>query len=202
MASKTEILNMALSHLGISKDVANIDTEQGSEEATAGRRFYDIARDYTATRIAWPFLAKLAALALIEKTPNSEWAFSYRYPSDCKYMKRILSGIRNDSRQTRSPYKIAQDTGGLVIFSDVENAELEYSVVADNPQLYSSDFTLAFSQYLGVLMAPRVTKGDQFNLAAKTLELFRLTVSQAQARALNEEQVEEEPDAEFIRARN
>lgn len=200
MASKTEILNMALSHLGISKDVANIDTEK-SEEAAAGRRFYDLAKDIVSTITAWPFLTKIAALALIEASPNVEWAYSYRYPSDCKHLKRILSGVRNDSRQTRSPYRVAHDTGGLVIFSDQENAEMEYSVTPNNPQLYSSDYTLSFSYLLASFMAPRLTKGDQFNLGGKALQLFNFTVSQAEARAFNEEQVEEAPNAEHIRAR-
>lgn len=201
MASKTENLNMALSHLGIGKDVANIETER-SPEATAGRRFYDVARDFVAVQLPWPFLTKITTLALVEEDPNDEWAYSYQYPSDCIHIRRILSGVRNDSRQTRSPYRITQGASGKVIFSDVEDAEFEYTVIPDDPSLYSADYTIAFSYYLAFLISPRVTKGDQFKLGQRALELFEVFLSKAGARLFNEEQAEQLPEAEYITARD
>lgn len=200
MASKTEILNMALSHIGIGKEVANIVTEN-SEEARAGRRFYDIASRKVSTVIPWPFLTKIQALALVETEPNTEWAFSYRYPSDCLYIERILSGVRNDSRETRVPYKIAQDSSGKLIFSDEDDAVVEYRISPTDPQTFPEDYTLAFSFYLAVLIAPRLTKGDPNKLGARAAQLYTLTIGEAQDRALNEQQDEEEPEADYIAGR-
>lgn len=200
MSSKTEILNMALSHIGIGEEVGNIGTEK-SEEAQAGRRFYDIASQVVSTAIPWPFLTKIQALALIETEPNTEWGYSYRYPSDCTNIRRILSGVRNDSRQTRSPYKIAQDSSGLIIFSDERDAVAEYRVLPNNPQIYPADYTLAFSLWLAVLMAPRLTKGDPKGLRTKSFELYRFEIDAAKTRALNEQQDEEEPEADWIAGR-
>lgn len=200
MPSKTEILNLALSHIGSGKEVSNIVTEQ-SEEARAGRRFYGIARDTTASAAPWPFLTKIAAIGLVEEEPNTEWAYSYRYPSDCIYIRRILSGIRNDNRQTRAPYKIAQDSGGLLLFTDERDAVIEYNVAANNPQFFSADFTMTISLQLAGLMAPRLTGGDPFNLGERAFSLWRLAISEAMARAFNEQQDEEKPESEYIRGR-
>lgn len=200
MASKVNIVNMAISHLAISKTVMNLETDDG-QEAKVARLFYDTARKATLRDFPWPFATRIITAGLIEEEPNTEWGFSYRYPTDCVYLRRILSGLRNDSRQTRSPYRIASDTSGKLIFTDQEDAEIEYTVNTDDPQFYPEDFTLAFSYYLAHLMAPRLTGGDQFKLGEKALELYRFEISRAVSRGANEEQIEEPPEAEWTRAR-
>lgn len=200
MASRTEILNMALGHIGIAKPVANITTET-SNEASSGRRYYDIARDTVSTSIPWPFLTKIETLGLVESEPNTEWGYSYRYPSDCLFIERILSGIRNDSGETRSPYKIAQDASGVLIFSDQDDAIAEYRVRADNPQIYPQDYTLALSYFLAGLMAPGLTKGDPNKLGQRAFQMYSLTITAAQNRALNEPQDEQVPEASWVEGR-
>lgn len=201
MASKTEIFNMSLSHLAIGKDVSNLETE-ASEEARVGRRFYDTALRATLADFNWPFATKIAALALIEEEPNSEWAFSYRYPSGCLNIRRVLSGVRNDSRQSRAPYKLAGDDTGTIIFTDEEDAQIEYTRYIDNPLIYPADFTLAFSYYLAAMAAPRLTGGDRFKLGEKALRMYAVELKRAGARAVNEEQADEEVDSEYVRARD
>lgn len=200
MASSTEICNLALSHLNIGKEIAALSTEQ-SQEASACRRFYEHALDATLRDFAWPFATTIATVGLIESDPNDEWAYSYRYPTDCVKIRRVLSGTRDDNRQTRSQYKIARDASGLLFYSDQENAEIEYTIREEDPEKYPSDFVLAFSYRLAAYIAPRLTKGDPFKLGAQALQMYRLEMSAAQANAVNEEQRAEEPDAEIIRAR-
>lgn len=200
MASKVGIVNLALGHLAVGKEIANLETEK-SEEARAGRRFYDVALKVVLRDFPWPFATRITALALVEEEPNTEWGYSYRYPSDCLYFRRILSGLRNDSRQSRAPYRVARDASGLLIFTDQQDAEAEYTILANAPQFYPPDFELALSYYLASLMAPHVTGGDHFKLGERALQLYSLHLSTAQSNAGNEEQAEEEPEAESIRAR-
>jgi len=200
MASSTEICNLALSHIGVGKEIANLETEK-SEEAAACRRFYDTARDEVLRDFTWPFATVMATLGLIEEDPNDEWSYSYRYPSDCLMFRRILSGQRTDTRDTRVPYKIAQDSSGTLIFTDQENAECEYTIREDDPLRYPPDFVLAFSFLLASYIAPRLTGGDPFKLGQRALQLYALQISKAQANAKNEEQPDIEPDSEFTRAR-
>lgn len=200
MASTTEIANMALAHLGVGKQISNLETER-SEEAIACRAFYDLARDVSLRAARWPFATKITALALIEESPNDEWDYAYRYPTDCLDLRRILSGSRNDSRQSRVQYKIGQDAAGRIVWTDEEEAEFEYTVKTDNPAFYPPDFVLAMSYRLAMLIAPRVTAGDPFSLGEEAAKQYQKAIAQARAASLNEEQVDEDVESEFIRAR-
>ncbi len=205
MASKTEICNMALSNLGVGKEIANIDTEQ-SEEARACRRYYDTARDATLRDFAWPFAQKRASLSLIEtfsgSTSTVEWTYSYRYPSDCIKFQRIKSGIRNDTRQSRVPFQILKDEAARIIYSDEENAEGVYTQRVDDPSFYPPDFELAFSFRLASLVAPRLAKGDPFGLRQSNMNMYLEEISRAKAASMNEIQDEERPNSELQRARD
>lgn len=200
MASKTEICNQSLSHLGIGKEIANFTTE-ASQEAQACRRFYDQALEATLRDFNWPFATKFAALGLIEEDPTTEWSYSYRYPTDCLKIRRILSGVRNDKRDTRVEYKVGQDDSGLLIYTDMEDAEIEYTLNATDPQFYPSDFTNALAFRLAMYIAPRLTGGDPFKMGDRAAKMYDYEVSRAKATALNEEQETVEAESEFIRAR-
>jgi hypothetical protein len=200
MATKVGICNQALSHLGIDKDIANLDTEQGVE-ARAARTFYDDTLKEVLRDFNWPFSGEIRALGLVEEDPNSEWDYSYRYPSDCLKVRRILSGSRQDTQSTREPYKIMKDAAGKLILCDRENAESEFTVFVDDPALYPPDFVHAFSLLLAVKMGPRVTAGDPFGRQEKVASLYLAMVTKAQANAASEEQPDAEADAETIQAR-
>lgn len=200
MSSKVGIVNLALSHLASDKGIATLT--EASKEAVTARVFYDIARDATLRGFPWPFATKFAVLSLVSTEPTTEWAYSYRYPSDCLRLHRILSGIRNDDRQSRVSYRMVGDSVGQLIYTDEQDAEIEYTTKNDNVASYPADFELAFSLYLAVLMAPRLTAGDQFKLGEKAFKQYKYQLSIAAAAAVNEEQVDEIPQAEWIRDRS
>ena len=199
--SSTSISNMALRHLGATKPIADIETE-ASSEASACRVFYPLCIEESQRDFAFYFTTRIAALALVEEDPNDEWAYSYRYPSDCMMFKRILSGTRNDSRQSKVPYKLIQDDEGTLILTDKEDAECEFSKLNDSPQGLPRDYIMAVSFLLASYIAPSVTKGGD---AAKLGELagarYLASIEKARANSLNEQQDELPPQAEHIRAR-
>lgn len=201
MASKVGICNLALSHLGVGKEIANFETER-SEEASACRRFYDQSLEQMLRDFIWPFATKIAALGLVEEDPNEEWLFSYRYPSDCLKFRRILNGKRNSTRQSLQPYRIAQDDTARIILCDLEDAQAEYTINEDDPAMYPPDFAMALSMRLAAYIAPRVTGGDPFKMGDRALKLYEFEVTMAQANSANEEQDEEQPLSEFTRARD
>jgi hypothetical protein len=200
MPSDTEIANLAISHLGVAKEIADLETED-SEEANTCRRFYTTALEATLRDLPWPFATKFIALALVEEDPTDEWDYSYRYPADCLKVRRILSGIRNDTRQSRAPYKISQDGSGRLILTDQQNAEIEYTVNETDEQKYPADFVLAFSFRLAMYAAARLTAGDPFKLKLEMEKSYRKELVMAGASAFTEEQIDEEPDSEYIRER-
>lgn len=209
MPSKTDIANMAISHLGIGKEIADIDTEK-SAEAAACRRYYDVARDRTLRAFNWPFARQFATLSLVQDNTTQaqpttsylpEWNFYYAMPSGCLRLHRILSGQRNDSANSRVPFLIVQAGSGFQIYSDQVNAQAEITAQITDSNLYPADFMMAFSYLLAAYIAPRITGGDNFQIGKMALQQFYDELSRAQADALNEEQTDFPVESEFIRAR-
>ena len=200
MSSKVDICNMALAALGVGDQIVNIDSER-SAEARACRMFYLPTLKEVLREGYWPFATKIDDLALIEEDPNDEWGFSYRYPIDCVMFKRIVSGQRTDTRATRVPTKIVADESGQIIYCDTDEAEAEYTFLADNPEVYPADFVAALAYLLAVRIAPLVTAGDPFGLQAKSARLYMAQIDKSRATAANEEQADVEPDPETISGR-
>lgn len=198
--SEVAICNLALGHLAISSEINNLTTEK-SAEASACRRYFTSARDESLRDLKCTFATKFADLSLVESNPTSEWQYSYRYPSDCLFFRRILSGTRNDTQESKIPYRIASDDVGKLIFTDQPSAECEYTKLADNPLLWPDDFILTVSYLLAHMIAPRLTRGDGIKLGDRALELYTWMKTVAESNANGEEHQEEPPEAESIRAR-
>ena len=199
-SSDTELCNLALSHIGTAKTISNLETDKDIE-AKVCRLFIEVAREATLRDFAWTFATNIATLNLVESDPTTTWLYSYRYPSDCLMVRRIFSGVENDTRQSRSVYKVLRDASGLLIYSNKEDAILEYTFKEDDPTRYPADFELAFSYRLAALMANRLTKGDPFKMKAEMISLYEAEISRAKASGADEEQRPENPESEFIRAR-
>ena len=201
MASKTEICNMAISHLGIGKEIANIETEQ-SQEAAACRRYFDTTLEAVLSDYDWPFATQEGVLNLIASNPTLEWDFSYRYPTDCIRLRRIKSGMRQDTTSSRVPFKILYDATGKILYTDKENAEVEYTLRLTDPTVFTSEFSIAFSFRLAAYIAPRLTGGDPFKMKSEMLQQYFGELGNAKSRSMNEERSDPPGDSEFITGRS
>lgn len=201
------ICNLALGHLKITKQITVLDSDK-SLEAQGCRLFYDVCRKKVNSDFKWPFATVQAALSLIEDNPfpydscsDSEYAFAYQYPSDCMNFVRIVSGIRNETRSERIPFRVMAGAGGQMILTDLENARGEYTKEMTAEDSFSANYVLALSLLLAVYIAPMVTGGDPFKLGSRAMDLYKMEIEQAKANAINEEQIDREPDSELIQVR-
>jgi hypothetical protein len=200
MASKTEIWNMSMGHLGIGKQITS-PTEQ-SAEAQACRVFWDTCLAATQEDFPLPLTRKVAVLNLVGEDPDDDWAYSYRYPVDCVRIRRIITGDPYGDRQSRVDYEIGSDSQGRLVYTDQENAEIVYSALNTDPSQWPASLVLAISYRLASLVASRLTQGDPFKLGEKAYVMYQNEITNSQANQVNEEQNDEEPDSEFIRTRN
>lgn len=201
MATKTDICNLALSHLGSAKTIATI--EERNAEAFALKQFYDSALIKTLRDFFWPFARRYYTLELVSDQNNpSGHAFAYRYPPNCVNIKKILSGYRVDTRETVVTYKVVSDETGMLILTDQAQAVIEYTHEVTEASKFSPDFVMAFSFLLASYIAPRLTGDDPFKMGERALKLYSWEIQKAEAAALSEEQPEQAPEAESIRVRN
>lgn len=202
MATKTEICNMALSHLGVGVEISNILTDDTVEARTC-RVFWPQAVRQTLRDFPWGVARRYVGLGLVEEDPNTEWGYSYRYPSDCLMPRRIISGVRNETRQSRVPYLLSSDDSGALIFTDEPEAVLEYTKdISGQEGLFDDDFSMAVSFRLAAYIAPKVC-GDTFAMMRDSaIKFYQYELASARSNARNEEQNEEEPESELTRSRH
>lgn len=200
MTSRTTIANMALGHLGVGVEIANVDSDR-SREAMACRRFFDAARKETLRGWCWPFATTIAPLDLVQECPNIEWKYSYRYPSGCQEFIKVLSGFKNDTRFTREPYKIIGDNVGRLILTNKCKAEAEYTIDHTDYQNFPTDFEISLSYRLASFISIGITGGDPFKVGDKALQMFQASITSAKISAANEEQPYPVPESEFITER-
>lgn len=198
--SNTEVANLAIGHLGVLKEIEELDTDR-SAEGLAVRRFWTTALRQTLRDFDWSFATKFADLTLQEEEPSEEWGYSYRYPTDCVKFRRIRSGSRNDSRRARIKYRIAKDDEGKLIYTDLADAACEYTEYVSNVAFWPDDFVQAFSLKLAFYIIPTISAGDPSKLKMQIGQWYQLELRQAQANDLNEQATDVEPESEAILAR-
>jgi len=195
--SEEHICNMALAHVGHTQFIDDLETEL-SNEAAVCNLYYEQARDFVLEAFPWPEATKYETLGLVEEDPNDDWDYSYRYPSDCLFVRRVVSAFgRSDPNPP--PYEIGSDDTGRLIYTDQEDAIIEYTKTLIDVAQFRPTLVMAISWYLAGLICPGLARDK--TQADRAMQMYALTLSQAQARALNEQQQTPEPESEFIRAR-
>lgn len=198
-SSSTEIANMALSHIGVGKEIASLD--EASAEARACNRFYENALKETLRDARWGFAIKVADLGLIEEDPTEEWAYSYTYPSDCLKFLKIQTGERNENAHDPASYVIVRGSSSSVIYTDVEDAVCEYVRYEEDVARYPADFVTAMSLRLAYLIAPRILKEPSPAIQQALGLRYHEALQQAAANNYNEQQPDAPPDDELISGR-
>ena len=195
--SKTEICNLALSHIGqTARQLADLDTDTGVT-AIACRQHYPRGLKFILSQHHWNFAKKYQALAL-EGTPPATWAYSYDYPGDCIKARAIQTAVRGGAA---IEFEVASnDTGtGRVIFTDEPGAVLLYTFYAQNTSIFPDMFTEALSWYLGSLLVGPLKGSIETQTAC--LNMYRNTLIEAMSTDGSEGEIDTVELAEWDQAR-
>ena len=197
----SDIVNLALRHIGSSIEVVDYLTER-SQEARAAKAFYDIARDETLRDCSLPVTRRKIALAVVEENPDNRYLFSYRYPSDCVHLRNLLNPFSPQiSVDNLLPmYEIGSDSTGSLIYSNITEAVALYIHRITDVTVLPSDFKMALSYKLAYYMIPSISGGDPFKRAPFCAQMYDLAVDKAKANAYNEEPGQTSPPSELVAA--
>lgn len=166
MASEVDICNLALSHLGQSRQITSISPPDGSAEAALCHRFYPIARGLMLEAHYWGFATRRVALAATG-TPPDEWEYQYAVPSDM--VGNGIQALYIEGDNTPQEYAVERDgsTGNTVILTDIEDAEIKYTTLVTDVNKYSSTAQFALSLILSSFLAGPIIKGKAGKTVAK-----------------------------------
>lgn len=194
--TEVKICNIALGRIGNSQQIQSLTED--SNEAKVCKLFYESVRDSVLEDFTWPFAQKYVSLGLIEEEPNLDWGFKYQYPSDCIHAIRILNGASRVNPPL-VPFQIGNDASGLVLYTDQEDAILQYTMRFTDPVRFSPTFADATSWRMAYEIAmPLAVKETIRNTA---WQLYRAAIAKAESNAANEAEYDLAPESEFIRGR-
>lgn len=191
MASKIDVFNMALGHIGVSSTVA--DELERSPERVICTRYWDTCRDalFSYKDMEWKFATATVVLADLGDPPLG-WGFRYRYPNDCINAHEVMGETgRTQPVALRPKFDVQYEADGRVILTDTPDAVLRYTKRIEEVERWPSSFVEAMGYRLaGLIVMPlKNDPGNRNNL----LQLAEQFVQIAMCASLNEG----EPDGPF-----
>jgi len=202
MYTKAEIFNLALGALLLSRRIIDTETETNNEVIVL-RTHYDVAFRSSLQDMDLDSTSSQAVLSLIEVKPNNLWQYSYRYPSECVFLRRIQSNQIADQRYTRIPLRVSIKSSLKCIFTNQENAIAEY-ISKDVPlSSLSPNAGLAIAYKLAMLSAPLVSGKGARELIKQIQSNYVLAKTDAQEQDRNENFIFTAPEdeSEFVAER-
>lgn len=198
--SKTDICNMALSHISVTKRILDIDGDKGPE-ASECALFIDLAIGSTLESQPWKFATENINLELSSVT-NPQWCQVYVYPNFAARANFIINpASRTPSATNKIPFDFQNDTSspGKLLLTDEADATLNINRFIDDPNLYPRTFALAVSLVLASLIASPLKAKD--TLAARVAAQASFWLNQSGSQDFAEVQEDPEPPSEFVNTR-
>ena len=179
MYTKAEIFNLALSALLLDRQIVDAD-EDKTTEAKVLRKFWTPALKQTIQDLDLDRLTETKVLELYKENPNDLWAFAYKYPNNCATIRRIVSCVREDTRQTKIDLRTGVLDGISVIYTNEYQASIEY-IPSDIPlHAFSANAGLALAYRLAYLATPLVAGKGAQKIRQEILQLYMMYKQDAQ----------------------
>ncbi len=176
MASKVDIWNLALSHIGHKANIA--DPDEASAEANHCRRFYPIALNVALERYSWSFATRRAALAEVDN-PVNHWAYAYGLPNLCvKPRAVLLPESTDDSKEQAFALESAED-GSAILYCNVEDAVLKYTTLVEDTNKFTPFFVLTLSYDLAGLLVGPIPKDAKLKKSMMDAALYYTGLAEA-----------------------
>ena len=200
--TKAKIFNLALGALLLSRRITDTDTETTNEVKILNLH-YDTALLATLADLNLDSTSTQVVASLLEEDPNDLWSYSYAYPSDCAFFRRIQTAALSDNRTTHVDKRVAIKGGVKCIFTNQTDAIFEY-ISTDVPiDTLSATAGLAIAYRLASMSAPLVTGKGAKALMESIEKKYAMIKAEAQEqdRLENFVFVAPETESEFVQAR-
>jgi hypothetical protein len=184
--SPADVINLALSRIGVSDRVGSI--YEGSKQAKAAIDIYSQTRDEMLRAVDYGFAEQNVSLTMLKQAPPGgyfppnlwdgtlnpppPWVYAYTYPDTClkvRSIKAIPLFVMNFDPHP-NVFTIENDNyyvpSRKVILCNVPNAMAVITGQVTDPRLWEVDFTEAFAAELGRRLAPVLANLDVAKFAA------------------------------------
>lgn len=180
MISKITICNLALAQLGQSP-ISSL--EQEDEKARRLNLFYGPVRDEVLRTHNWAFAGAQEPLALLETEPDKEGRYTYKYPAEALFIRRVFS-LQNAEKALPFRERFRADLHSRALAVATPYAAAEYTRRITDENLFDSAFVKSFSLALACDLAVALTGDAQ--LSAQLLQKYTLSLDEARRSNMTE----------------
>jgi hypothetical protein len=192
MATRTEIVNLALARIG-QAPVSSLDEE--SSVAAAASLVYDTCRRAVLQAYPWSFATRTSRL-LRRNTIPVGYAYAFALPPDCLQPVRLQGGSR--SGRDTGGQGLSFTVRGRDLLADTPEAVLEYIADVEDAGQYDARFTEALVVRLAAELAMPV--GGKSDLMTAYRNEYEAIVRQASAKSSGQF-YEDLPENPYLEAR-
>jgi len=197
MSTKLEIMNLALSHLGV-KNIASVTAE--NEQARKCVQFYEVAKQETLKAHTWNFATKISTLALISDEETPGWEFVYQRPSNCLFIRKLITEEGEVDPDNPEKFKEIIASGNLQgIATNLEDAYMEYTFDVVDTTFFGPTFVKALSYKLAMEMAVSLT--GKSDLVTAMGNFFNYHIAEAERLDSTEGDIIETQESQFEKDR-
>ena len=160
--------------------------------------FYPVNRNVVLRDHEWNFAHKRRAMSpfTIPTDYLGKYLYAYVLPSDCLKPRKVYP----PSGTTDKPFEIMRmPTLEKVIFTDVEEAILSYTMKVTNSSWFDDEFVHALGLMMGATLARPLTKSHK--AAEALLKQYYLALPQAKTSNTKEDKPEDEQTDSWISSR-
>ena len=177
--SKVKIYNLALSALLLAQEVIEISTDKSNAVGVLNT-FWEPALEATLQDLDLDGLSQPISLELLATLTDEPWQYVYKYPTNCAFLRRIISLQITDNRSTHISKRVALYEGSKAIYTDEYQAVGE-CIPKDAPlEAFSAMAGIALAYKLAFLASPLIVGKGAKTLRKEILALYLLAKSDAQ----------------------
>lgn len=152
--TETAVANAALSLIGISTPLTDIDNDDSGNARTVRLHFASV-RDALLRRYPWNFAEKYDTLTALPSAPKFNYSYAYNMPSDCL---RVLEVGGTHWTRARDVWKVQ---GRTILTDECAPLPVIYTRREDRVAIWDALFRLAFEVALAARIAPAKAKDSE-----------------------------------------
>ena len=176
MASRVDIWNLALSHIGHRAGIA--DPDEVTAEANHCRRFYPFALRIALERFLWSFATRRISLAQVTN-PVDHWMFAYAMPTGVVKARSVLLPESTDDSKEQDFAVESADDGSVIILTNVEDAVLKYTARVEDTNKFTPMFAMVLSYDLASMLCGPIPKDIKLKKAMFDTAMYYTGVAEA-----------------------
>ena len=184
MATKDEIINLALTRLGVRTITPTEIAEQSNEAARRTTAVWNLVRQSVLRDHDWGFASKTVTLVPDDGNVLG-WMYTYIYPTDCLCARALTNG------STPQPFEKLLSSDHIAIACNVPDALLRYTTDVEDTALWDAVYVDAFAWRLAAELAKSLAGDD--DKVSGMMQAYMMTISHAGAADAREGRRPEQP---------